>query len=261
MARRASTSWAKPKVRQFVAEGLFVHRQVHRLTADDRRGEGDLEGHFKALGRQQARALVAVDHLDGGEDLDIAARRLLTAATGLVQDLDEGLGRAVHDRHFGSVELDHGVVDAEHGEGRHQVLDGGDGDAGGVTDDGAELGLADRLARDGHAIVAVGHVGPDEDDAGVGRRRANRHPDMRAGMDADARKDGRAKDGMLAGDDGVGCGHGDNLLHELEARTFSDDRELPHRPDSRSAAAPQSTSCFRMFRVNWTMKARTISAA
>ncbi len=52
-----------------------------------------------------------------------------------------------------------------HHHGGHQVLDGRDRDAGGVADHGAELGLADRLGGHRDMVVAIGDVGPYEDDA------------------------------------------------------------------------------------------------
>jgi hypothetical protein len=48
---------------------------------------------------------------------------------GRLQQEHEGRGRAVHDRQFGGIDIDVDVVDAQAGQGRHQVLDGGDLDA------------------------------------------------------------------------------------------------------------------------------------
>ncbi len=61
----------------------------------------------------------------------LIARRGASCSTmpGALDEKDERRGAAVHRRHFRPVELDHGVVDLEPGKGRHQMLDGRDGDA------------------------------------------------------------------------------------------------------------------------------------
>ena len=184
------------------AEGALVHRQVDPLTANGLGIEGDLERDLEFVGGAQGGALVPLHDLDGLQDLDIAARGVLPPAAGAVEDFDEGQRRAVHDRHLGAIELDDGIVDVQHDQSGHQVLDGGDRDVGGVGDHSAQLGLADRLGADRHAIVAIGHIGADEDDAGIGGRGPHRDTGMGAGVHADAGEDRRALQGVLK----RGCG-------------------------------------------------------
>ncbi len=65
------------------------------------------------------------------------------------------------------------------------MLDGGDGDAGGVADHGGEARVADIGGHRRDAVVAA-EVGADEDDAAVSGRRSDGQRDRRAAMDADA---------------------------------------------------------------------------
>src|SRR6185437_7174668 len=69
----------------------------------------------------------------------------------------------------------------------------------GVADHRAELGLADRLRRHRHEVVAVGDVGAHEDDPGVGRRGADRDLGVGSGVHADAGEQRGRLDGVLEG--------------------------------------------------------------
>ncbi len=91
-----------------------------------------------------------------------------------------GRGAAVHHRHFRAVELDHGIVDLEPGQRRHQMLDGGDRQPFTVIEPGAER-LLDGVAPAGLDLGA-GAVAAAEDDAGIGRGRMQRHADPPSGM-------------------------------------------------------------------------------
>jgi hypothetical protein len=176
----------------------------------------------------------------GRQDLDVAARGFLLAATGAVQDLDEGLGRAVHDRHFRTVQLDHAVVDGQGGQGGHQVLDGRDAHVGGVVDDGAQLGLADGVRLDRHAVVAVMDVGAHEDDPGVDRGRTHGDAHVRAGVQAHPGEDDRSGDRMLK------IGRSRHLKPLSYQRGGSPTAFSPHIPFRGNAASRQSKSCFRL---------------
>ena len=59
---------------------------------------------------------------DGLEYLDEAARCIEPLQTNLIDGRDKGRGAAIHNRRFGTVNLDHGVVDAKAGKGRQHVL-------------------------------------------------------------------------------------------------------------------------------------------
>ena len=81
------------------------------------------------------------------------------------------------------------VVDAEAGERRQQMLDGGDGGAVRIAEHGAELGRADGMrARRDFDVGGIRKVAAEEDDAAVRIGRAERDRDRRAAMDADAGK-------------------------------------------------------------------------
>jgi hypothetical protein len=85
-------------------------------------GEADLE----AVEGLEAGELVAVLDHHRALDADEALRAILLFDAGGLDQEDEGSGAAVHDRHLGGAHIDVGVVDAEAGEGRQQVLDRGD---------------------------------------------------------------------------------------------------------------------------------------
>src|SRR4029078_11964950 len=72
---------------------------------------------------------------------------------------DEPLCAAFHDRLFGAVDLDQGVVDAKPAQRGQQMLDGGDGSAIAVAEHGAQRypRHRPRLGRDFGAVsIAIG---------------------------------------------------------------------------------------------------------
>ena len=76
--------------------------------------EADAVGDLEVIGRVQRDPLVALRQRDRAQHLQIATRRRQLLDTRLVQDqVHEWRGAAVHDRHFGMIELDDDVVDAE----------------------------------------------------------------------------------------------------------------------------------------------------
>jgi hypothetical protein len=74
--------------------------------------------------RRQARPLAALLHLDGLQDAQRAARRVVGLEPGLVDEDHEGRRAAVEHRDLGAVHLDQHVVDAQGQQRRQQVLDG-----------------------------------------------------------------------------------------------------------------------------------------
>ena len=90
--------------------------------------ELELEVDFEAVERVKPRPLVTFVDLDRLADPDEALGRILFFDSGRLQQEDKRPGAAVHDRHFGATDFDEGIVDTEAGEGRQQVLDGGDAD-------------------------------------------------------------------------------------------------------------------------------------
>src|SRR5687767_13973132 len=74
-------------------------------------------------------------HADALQNLEVAARGIQLDKADLIDGFDESHRAAVHDRNFGAVDFDDGVVDAEAAQSGEQMLDGGDGSAVAVADD------------------------------------------------------------------------------------------------------------------------------
>src|SRR5512143_377429 len=158
--------------------------------------EGDGEFDLEAVMRDEARPLVAVAHLDRLRDAHVLLRRILLDDAGGLQQEHEGRRGAVHDGNLGAGQIDQQVVDAEAGEGRHQVLDGRHlGGAG--LEHRAQPGVGDQI-RVGLDFGGRDEIHPPEHDAGIGTRRAQGHLDLDAGMQADAgRLDRRFESALL----------------------------------------------------------------
>ena len=170
------------------AEDVGIDLGGEALAADKRIGEVDLDLDAPALMRQELGEGMA--HLDAHRllDPDVTPRRRQSLDPGLVDRVDEGLGAAIHHRHFRAVDLDQAVVDLEGAERRHQVLDGRDRGAG-DADRGAQVGAGDEtmIGRD-LLIPAVIEIGPVEGDAAVGLGRVKGHRHHLAAVDAHARQ-------------------------------------------------------------------------
>ena len=154
------------------------------LAADERIGEIDLDLDPRAvIGAELGEGIA---HLDPDRllDPDVAAGLGKGLDAGLVDRIDESVGAAVHDRDFIAVDLDHGVVDVERAERRHQVLDRRHRDAIGA-DGGAHVGGIDitKCGRD-LAIPAVIEIGPVEIDAAVSLGRMKSDRDLTAAVNA-----------------------------------------------------------------------------
>ena len=74
--------------------------------------------------RPQLAVAVALGDTHRLEHLDVAARRRQSDDAGLIDRGDERRGAAVHDRHFGTVDFDHRVIDAESVQGREHMFGG-----------------------------------------------------------------------------------------------------------------------------------------
>ena len=115
----------------------------------------------------------------------IAARRGQRDEAGLIDRGHERRGAAVHDRHFGSVDFDDGVVDAEAGERRQHMLGGRAQRAVGVADHRGEFGRGHGADVGANlAIRSAVLTQANEDDAGIGFGRQHIQRGRRAGMDA-----------------------------------------------------------------------------
>src|SRR6476619_7630864 len=91
--------------------------------------------------------------------IPIAARSIELDQPDLVDGLDELRGTAIHDRHFGAVDLDQGIVDAEAAKSGEQMLDRRHGRAITITKHGTQrhAGYVPLIGSDLSAFaVAVG---------------------------------------------------------------------------------------------------------
>ena len=163
--------------------GEINFRLLRRLV-DRRMIEDDREGQLVAIIRVEARPLVAVANLDGlGDANKLLGGTLLLYACGLNQK-DERRRRAIEDGHFRRIQVDPGVVDAEAGECRHQVLDGANLDPR-LFQARTHARIADHEGGGGN-IDRFRQIGTPEDDPAVRRSRAESHVDLDAPMQADA---------------------------------------------------------------------------
>jgi len=113
----------------------------------------------------------------------------------MIQHLDEGLGRAVHDRHFRARQLDDRHCRRPTRTWRHQVLDVETGYAGGVAEH-VQPGLHTGLARAGNGYRGRG-CRADERPPRIGRRGPDGDAHIAGRLQADAGEDGRARQGVL----------------------------------------------------------------
>ena len=95
------------------------------MATDNAGGEVDLDIEAQAtFAGEQLRVGAVVFDADRLHDLDETSKRGLANHAGFVDGFNEARGRAIHDRHLGSVDFDHRVIDAKTGEGGQQMLDG-----------------------------------------------------------------------------------------------------------------------------------------
>ena len=131
--------------------------------------------------------------LDRRDDRHDAPQRALRLQVGRFEQAAVRERRPVEDRHLGPVDLDREVVDAQHLDGRHQVLDGRDLRAV-AAERGGELERADVARERRHLDAAVDAA---EAHAGVGGGGPQRETDLAAGMDTDPGDGHRAGNRLL----------------------------------------------------------------
>jgi hypothetical protein len=154
------------------------------MAADDRMVELDRELDLETVVGLEARPLVAILHLDSLEHANEALGRILLGDPGRLDQECKRAGAAVHDRHFRGTQINVEIIDAQTGQGRHQVLDGGDPDA--ILDHGGrQRGITD-LVRIGLDFDDGSRSTRRKDDAGAGRCRSQRHQDLFPCMHAHA---------------------------------------------------------------------------
>ena len=124
--------------RQLAAEGPRIEVDLDALLANEGRVELNLNIEMEAvIGRKLADSASV---LNGHrlQDLEEAAGRVELDQAHLVDGLDELGGAAIHDRHFGAVDLDQGIVDAEAAQRCEKMLDRRHGGAIAITEHGAQ---------------------------------------------------------------------------------------------------------------------------
>jgi len=181
-----------------LAEGFGIDEHFDFLLADKRVGKVDVATYAEFVGGIDADAATVFDNFDWLEDPEVTSFTAKTAEASLIEELEEGLGRAVENGDFDVVEVDEDVVDAVRIGCGEKVLGGGEQDAllheaGGVAD-----------ASD---VVAVGfdreivEIDAAEDDAGI----------RGSGEQTELRVDTRVKAHTLSFDCALNCG----LKHRL----------------------------------------------
>jgi len=95
------------------------------------------------IGQQFAERAV-LGHAHRLDHFDIAARQSARGKAGLIDGIDKGRRAAVHDRHFGSVDLDHRIVDAEAAQRRQQMLGRRAKRTGGIAEHGGKFSGGNR---------------------------------------------------------------------------------------------------------------------
>ena len=151
---RYSISWKKQKVRQTPISGDVRGGGVGRFDPDP--GARFPVPDFQGLGNVEIDAGFALVHEAVGQE------RFHIGARAAVQDGDLAV-----------VQLNQGVVDAEAGEGRHDVLDGDR--LGPVPGNGGAAGGVGDIFGEGFDDRAAGEVRPAEPDAMTRRGRRNGH--------------------------------------------------------------------------------------
>jgi hypothetical protein len=135
---------------------------------------------------QFAKAFAFAD-ADGLEDLDVTALLGQHGDADLVDRIDEGRGAAVHDRHFGAVDLDDRIVDAAAGKRRQQVFGGGNRGPVMIAKDGGEFGRGHGAVMGLElAVRLIAAAVAQEYDTGIGFGGMQCEIGGSAGMDANA---------------------------------------------------------------------------
>ena len=173
-------------------------------------------------------------------DPDVAPRHRQRDHAGLIDRGDERRRAAVHDRHFRSVDLDDGVVDAEPDSAAKHMLGGRDERAGGIAEYGGEFGGCDG-ADSWRAISRS--VSPSPRNAQT-RCRCRLPPDARSG----GRRTGmhaNAGDGGLVAQRGLPAG-----LHAPRHASFEPDRFHANLPWQPSLPLPENAKAVQGNLVN-----------
>ena len=96
---------------------------------------------------------------------------------GLIDGGDEGRRAAVHDRNFGAVDFDDGVVDAHAAQGSEHMLGGGNQRAFTVAQNGRKIGGDHGFGDGGNFAVGIIEAGADKNKTRIDRCRSERQAD------------------------------------------------------------------------------------
>ena len=152
--------------RDLFDERFLGNAQRPRLMAKERMIVADAVGDLEVIGGIERDSFVATRHRNRPDDFQIPAARLLPLHARFVNQIDERRGTAIHDRHFGRVQLDDHVVHAHADERREQMFDRLDRHL--VTrQTGGELNAREVVHRGRHLVIA--QIGTAKPDAKIGR--------------------------------------------------------------------------------------------
>ena len=127
--------------------------------------------------RAQFAEAVADRDLHRLQHLNEAAGGRLGDDAGLIDGGDEGRRAAVHDRNFGTVDFDDGVVDAHAAQGSEHMLGGGNQRAFAVAENGRKIGGGDGFRDGGNFAVGLIKAGADKNKTRIHRCRSKRQAD------------------------------------------------------------------------------------
>ena len=174
---------------KLAAEQIRLDVERELLTPDQGVIEFDFGFNAQAAQVRPQFAVAAVVGIDPYrlEHLDVAPTRRHRRNTGLIDRIDEGRSAAVHDRNFGTVDLDNGVVDPKPEQRGKHVFGGGYGRTVSIAEHRGEFGRCHRseVGRKFAVFLAIDSDSP-EYDAGIRFSRMKRYRNGRTGMDADA---------------------------------------------------------------------------
>ena len=152
----------------------------------------------RGVGPQFAEG-IADRNLHRLQNLDKAAERLLRHDAGLIDRGDEGGRAAVHDRNFGAVDFDDGVVNAHAAQGSEHMFRGGNQRTFAIAENGGKFGRDDGFGGGRNFAVRAIKSGTDKNKTRVDGRRSNGKIYRLTGVNANARHGGlRAKRGLTA---------------------------------------------------------------
>ena len=157
-----------PRAAHFLDErgGGEIDVRGVRVVLEHGHVEPDRELDLEAVEGRELRPLVPVLHPDLPFDPQEALGSGLLLDSGGLQEEHERSGAAIHDGNFGRAQVHVGIVDAESGHGRQEVLDGRHAHAPLRDEGGAKVRLP-HVPDAGGDLHRFGEIDSAEHDAGV----------------------------------------------------------------------------------------------